>query len=213
MTRVIKVRGTGEAMSGGMLGPIDGEALPYRAEIAPIGSQSYSASVAQCRAALRAVDAQGEPWVGTAYSLGAAALGDYVMLDRPKHCLGIVLLADPLRARGQCANPVPKDRWGVAGERPISGVPVRSFAIPDDPITACPGDNGMRLFANAVTGRQQPVQPRMLWDAGYTLAWFFRYLKQDSRHIVYGTERMPGDSRTYVEAARDAVNELAGGSK
>lgn len=26
MTRVIKVRGTGEAMLGGMLGPIDGEA-------------------------------------------------------------------------------------------------------------------------------------------------------------------------------------------
>lgn len=208
MTRVIKVRGTGEAMSGGMLGPIDGEALPYRAEIAPIGSQSYSASVAQCRNALRAVDAKGEPWVGAAYSLGAAALGDFVMLDRPKHCLGIVLLADPLRARGQCANPVPKDRWGVAGERTISGVPVYSFAIPDDPITSCPGDNGMRLFANAVTGRQQPVQPRMLWDAGYTVAWAWKYLRAgDSRHIVYGSERL-ADGRTYVEAARDAVNEL-----
>lgn len=208
MTRVIKVRGTGEAMSAGMLGPIDGEALPYRAEIAPIGTQSYSASVAQCRAALRAVDARGESWVGTAYSLGAAALGDFVMLDRPKHCLGIVLLADPLRARGQCANRVPKDRWGVAGERPISGVPVHSFAIPDDPITACPGDNGMRLFANAVTGRQQPVQPRMLWDAGYTLAWAWKYLRAgDSRHIVYGSERLT-DGRTYVEAARDAVKEL-----
>lgn len=208
MTRVIKVRGTGEAMSGGMLGPIDGEALPYRAEIAPLGTQSYSASVAQCRAALRAVDAQGEPWVGAAYSLGAAALGDFVMLDRPKHCLGIVLLADPLRARGQCANPVPADRWGVAGERPISGVPVRSFAIPDDPITSCPGDNGMRLFANAVTGRQQPVQPRMLWDAGYTIAWLWKYLLAgDSRHIVYGSEKL-ADGRTYVEAARDAVREL-----
>lgn len=209
MTRVIKVRGTGEAVTGGMLGSIEGDQLPYRAEIAPIGSQSYSASVAQCRAALRAVDAQGEPWVGTAYSLGAAALGDYVMYDHPQHCLGIVLLADPLRARGQCANPVPKDRWGVAGERPIAGVPVHSFAIPDDPITACPGDNGMRLFANAVTGRQQPVQPRMLWDAGYTIAWLWKYLRAgDSRHIVYGSERL-ADGRTYVEAARDAVRELA----
>lgn len=208
MTRVIKVRGTGEAMSGGMLGPIDGEALPYRAEIAPIGTQSYSASVAQCRAALRTVDAQGEPWVGTAYSLGAAALGDFVMFDRPKHCLGIVLLADPLRARGQCANPVPADRWGVAGERPIGGVPVHSFAIPDDPITACPGDNGMRLFANVVTGRQQPVQPRMLWDTGYTITWLWKYLRAgDSRHIVYGSEKL-ADGRTYVEAARDAVREL-----
>lgn len=209
MTRVIKVRGTGEAISGGMLGPIDGEALPYRAEIAPLGTQSYSASVAQCRAALRAVDAQGESWVGTAYSLGAAALGDFVMLDRPKHCLGIVLLADPLRARGQCANPVPKDRWGVAGERRISGVPVHSFAIPDDPITACPGDNGMRLFANVVTGRQQPVQPRMLWDTGYTITWLWKYLRAgDSRHIVYGSEKL-SDGRTYVEAASDAVRELA----
>lgn len=208
MTRVVKALGTGERPGQNMLSLIPGEELVYRNEIAPIGTQSYAASVLACRAALRAVDARGEPWAGVGYSLGAAGLGDYVMLDRPQHCLGIVLLADPLRARGQCANPVPKDRWGVAGERPISGVPVHSFAIPDDPITACPGDNGMRLFANAVTGRQQPVQPRMLWDAGYTLAWFFRYLKQDSRHIVYGSERLT-DGRTYVEAARDAVRELA----
>lgn len=208
MPRVVKALGTGERPGQNMLSLIPGEELVYRNEIAPIGTQSFSASVAQCRAALRAVDAKGEPWVGTAYSLGAAALGDYVMLDHPQHCLGIVLLADPLRARGQCANPVPADRWGVAGERRISGIPVHSFAIPDDPITACPGDNGMRLFANAVTGRQQPVQPRMLWDAGYTLAWFFRYLKQDSRHIVYGSEKL-ADGRTYVEAARDSVKELA----
>lgn len=209
MTRVVRVRGTGESMgSRQMLGLIDGDDLGYRAEIAPIGTQSYAASVASARRVLREVDGQGEPWVGVGYSLGAAALGDFVMFDRPRHCLGIVLLADPLRARGQCANPVPADRWGVAGERRISGVPVHSFAIPDDPITSCPGDNGMRLFANAVTGRQQPVQPRMLWDAGYTLAWFFRYLKQDSRHIVYGSEKL-ADGRTYVEAARDAVKELA----
>ena len=208
MTRVVKALGTGERPGQNMLSLIPGEELVYRNEIAPIGTQSYSASVAQCRAALRAVDAKGEPWVGTAYSLGAAALGDFVMYDRPRHCLGIVLLADPLRARGQCANTVPADRWGVAGERRISGVPVHSFAIPDDPITSCPGDNGMRLFANAVTGRQQPVQPRMLWDAGYTIAWAWKYLRAgDSRHIVYGSERL-ADGRTYVEAARDAVREL-----
>lgn len=95
-------------------------------------------------------------------------------------------------------------------DRPIGGVPVYSFAVPDDPITACPGDNGMRLFATAVTGMSQPVAPRMLWDAGYTIAWMWKYLRAgDSRHIVYGTERMPGDRRTYVEAARDVVRGLA----
>lgn len=210
MTRVVKVRGTGESMSQNMLSLIDGEALPYRAEIAPIGTQSYTASVTQLRAALRAVDAQGQPWVGVGYSLGAGGLGDFVMLDAPKHCKGIVLVADPLRARGQVSNGgVPKDRFGVAGERPISGVPVRSFAIPDDPITACPSDNGMRMFATAVTGRRQVVHPRMVWDAGYTIAWLWKYLQGNSRHIVYGTEPMPGDRRTYMEAARDAVQEMA----
>ncbi|UZF57723.1 hypothetical protein LH935_06975 [Gordonia polyisoprenivorans] len=209
MTLVVKALGTGERPGQNMLSLIPGQELVYRNEIAPIGTQSYAASVLACRAALRAVDARGEPWAGVGYSLGAAGLGDYVMLDHPQHCVGIVQLADPLRARGQCSNPVPKDRWGVAGERTISGVPVYSFAIPDDPITSCPGDNGMRLFANAVTGRQQPVQPRMLWDAGYTIAWLWKYLRAgDSRHIVYGSEKL-ADGRTYVEAARDVVRELA----
>lgn len=209
MTRVIKVRGTGEAMSGGMLGPIDGEALPYRAEIAPIGSQSYSASVLACRAALRAVDARGEPWAGVGYSLGAAGLGDYVMLDHPQHCVGIVQLADPLRARGQCSNPgVPRDRYGIAGERPISGVPLQTYSIPDDPISACPADNGMRLIANLVTGRQQPLNARMCWDAGYTLAWVWKYANgNESRHVAYGREHL-ADGRTYLEAASDAVLEM-----
>lgn len=140
---------------------------------------------------------------GTGESMGSRQM--LGLIDR-----GVVLLADPLRARGQCAHAgVPADRYGVAGERPIGGVPVYSFAVPDDPITACPGDNGMRLFAAAVTGMSQPVQPRMLWDAGYTIAWMWRYLRGDSRHIVYGTERMPGDRRTYVEAARDVVRGLA----
>lgn len=211
MTRVVRVRGTGESMgSRQMLGLIDGDDLGYRAEIAPIGTQSYAASVVSARRVLREVDGQGEPWVGVGYSLGAAALGDFAALDGPKHCLGVVLLADPLRASGQCAHAgVPADRYGVAGERPIGGLPVHSFAVPDDPITACPGDNGMRLFATAVTGMSQPVAPRMVWDAGYTIAWAWRYLRGDSRHIVYGTERMPGDRRTYVEAARDVVRGLA----
>lgn len=209
MPTVVKALGTGERPGQNMLSLIPGEELVYRNEIAPIGTQSYSASVSQCRAALRAVDGRGEPWVGVGYSLGAAALGDFVMLDRPQHCVGIVLVADPLRARGQVSNSgVPHDRYGVAGERPISGVTFRSYAIADDPITACPADNGMRLFANVVTGRQQPLNPRMYWDAGYTIAWMYKYLRGDSRHIVYGSERL-SDGRTYVEAARDAVKELA----
>ena len=208
--RVVKVLGTGERSGQNMLSLIPGEELVYRNEIAPIGTQSYAASVAQCRAALRAVDGDGRPWVGVGYSLGAAGLGDYVMLDRPQHCVGIVQLADPLRARGQCSNPgVPRDRYGIAGERPVAGVPLQTYSIPDDPISACPADNGMRLIANLVTGRQQPLNARMYWDGGYTLAWVWKYANgNDSRHVAYGRERL-ADGRTYLEAARDAVKELA----
>lgn len=192
-------------MVGNMLTPIPGEELDYRAEIAPIGSRSYAESVRDIHAHLRGIDAAGQPWIGVAYSLGAAGLGDYAAFDRPEHCAGIVLVADPKRARSQVANAgVPAGRWGIAGERPITTVPLSSFAVPDDPITASPGDNGGRLIANAVTGLAQP-QPARWWDAGYTLAWAWKYLQGNSRHCVYGVEKMPGDPRTYVQAAGDVV--------
>ncbi|GAB2646392.1 hypothetical protein GCM10027169_13260 [Gordonia jinhuaensis] len=207
--RVIKVRGTGEPMVGNMLTPIPGEELDYRAEIAPIGSRSYAESVRDIRAHLRGIDAAGQPWIGVAYSLGAAGLGDYAAFDRPEHCAGVVLVADPRRHRSQCANGgVSLANWGIAGERRIASVPVWSFAVPDDPITACPGDNGARTIANTVTGLTQPV-PGRWWDAGYTLAWAWKYFQQNSRHCVYGIEKMPGDHRTYVQAAADAVRGVA----
>ena len=199
--RVVKLRGTGETVGRNMLSLIPGEDVPYRAEIAPVGTQPYRASIADAVARVRLIDSEGAPFVLVGYSLGAAAAGD-AAAGGLKYCRGVVLLADPLRVRGVCANGgVPQSRHGIAGERPVPGR-VWSFSIPDDPISACPGDNGMRLIADRVTGRRQPP-PVQWWNAGYTLDWINRYL--GTRHTAYGIEPMPGDRRTYVQAARDVV--------
>lgn len=208
---IVRVRGAGEPvgpnqMLAGVTRDLPGDIvdLDYRPEIRPIGTLRLPESVALGRAALRAIDALGIPWVAPAFSLGALTLGDYVMLDSPKNLRGVVLLADPLRHRNQCAHGgVPRTQFGIAGERLVSRVEVHSFAIPDDPITACPADNGIRIIANGVTGRQQPT-PARWWDAFGTIDQIRKYLV-DGRHVAYGSERMPGDSRTYVQAARDAL--------
>ena len=213
MTLIVTVRGTGEPTAGNMCsGVVRGFEnvieLVYRPEIRPIGMLTYAESTAGCRAALRRIDAQGEDYIIVAFSLGAAAAGDFVMIDRPKHCKGIILLADPLRDRKQCATKgVPVNSYGVAGERLITGIPVFSFAIPDDPITSCPSDNGMRTVANAVTGRNQPMNPRCYWDAIYTFTWLWKYAAA-GRHAAYGAERMPGDARTYIQAAAESLRSL-----
>ncbi|ETD31535.1 hypothetical protein [Williamsia sp. D3] len=208
----VRVRGAGEPvgpnqmLAGVTQGMSDVIDLDFRPEIRPIGTLRLPESVVIGRAALRSIDALGRPWKASGFSLGAYILGEYVMLDRPKNLKGIVLLADPLRARNQIAHGgVPTNRFGLAGERFISGVPVHSFAIPDDPISSCPADNGLRLIANGVTGRRQP-DPARWWDAFGTIEWAKKYLI-GGRHNAYGSERMPGDSRTYVQAARDAWQE------
>lgn len=207
---IVRVRGAGEQAGPAQMlaGVTDGLAgvrdLDFRPEIRPIGTLRLPETVVRARAALRAIDALGVPWVAPGFSLGALILGEYVMLDQPKNLKGIVLLADPLRARNQIAHGgVPANRFGLAGERFISGVPVHSFAIPDDPITSCPADNGLRLIANGVTGRRQP-DPARWWDAFGTIDWAKKYLI-GGRHTAYGVEKVPGDSRTYVQAARDAL--------
>jgi hypothetical protein len=210
---IVCVRGAGEPVTGNMCsGVVRGfdnvVELVYRPEIRPIGMLSYAESVAGCRAALRRIDEQGEDYIIVCFSLGAAAAGDFVMLDRPKHCKGIILLADPLRDRKQCSNKgVPANHYGVGGERLITGIPVFSFAIPDDPITSCPADNGLRVVSSAVTGRNQPLAARCYWDAVYTFTWLWKYAAA-GRHVAYGAERMPGDGRTYVQAAADALRAL-----
>ncbi len=211
MTRIVTVRGTGESygphsMCGGVVSGLPTVVeLDYRAEIRPIGLLRLPESAALGRAALRAQDGLGLPWVAVGFSLGAMILGDYVMLDRPKNLRGVVLLADPLRHRDQCAHGgVPRNHFGIAGERFVSGVPAHSFAIPDDPIASCPSDNGMRLISNQVASRAQPIPLRCVWDAGFTIQWVWKYAV-DGRHVAYGSERVPGSQHTFVEAARSVV--------
>ncbi|QFP96638.1 endolysin [Gordonia phage Denise] len=204
--KVYKLRGAGEALGGrNMLSSIPGEDLPYLAEIRPLGMHSYAESVADARRRLRELDAEGKPYVLVGYSLGAAAAGDFVQHDRPRNCKGIVLLSDPKRHANQVSHKgVPRNQWGIAGQRLITHVQCYSFTIPDDPISALPGDNGMRQIAQQVTGLQQPL-PARWWDAGFTLHWLLKYTT-GGRHTAYGSERING--RTYLEAVWMAVDGL-----
>ncbi|UCZ89075.1 alpha/beta hydrolase [Gordonia sp. WA4-43] len=206
--RVVKLRGAGEALGGrNMLSSIRGEDLPYLAEIRPIGIHTYAESVRDARNQLAAVDAAGDPYVLVGYSLGAAAAGDFVQYDRPRNCKGIVLLSDPKRHANQVSHKgVPAGRWGIAGQRFIDRVPCYSYTIPDDPISALPGDNGMRQIGQQVTGLHQPL-PARWWDAGYTIHWLLKYTT-GGRHTAYGTERINGSS--YLQSVKAMVEGLAG---
>lgn len=83
--KIVRVRGAGESMldnmcSGVTRGLTNVIELVYRAEIRPIGMLSYAESIADCRAALRRIDAQGEPFVIVCFSLGAAGAGDLSLI-------------------------------------------------------------------------------------------------------------------------------------
>ena len=210
MTRVITVRGAGESigpnqMLGGVVrGMPDVTALDYPAEIRPIGLRSLGESVVLGRAALRSFDALGGPWIGVGFSLGAYTLTEFARLDKPRSCQGLVLLGNPLRPRGQVAHGgVPASRFGLAGEVPVVGIPTFNFAVPDDPITSCPSDNGLRTIADPVTGRPRQ-RAALAWNVLYTLDWAKKYLI-DGRHVAYGAERIPGSQQTYIQAAAEKV--------
>ena len=205
--KVIKLRGAGESLTGrNMLSSIAGDNLPYLAEIRPIGTHTYAESVKDARVQLAAVEASGDPYVLVGYSLGAAAAGDFVQYDRPRNCKGIVLLSDPKRHANQVSHKgVPKSHWGIAGQRFIDRVPCYSYTIPDDPISALPGDNGMRQIAQQVTGLMQPL-PARWWDAGFTLHWLLKYTTH-GRHVAYGSERINGVS--YLQSVKAMVEGLA----
>ena len=204
--KVIKLRGAGESLTGrNMLSSIAGDNLPYLAEIRPIGTHTYAESVKDARVQLAAVEASGEPYVLVGYSLGAAAAGDFVQYDRPRNCKGIVLLSDPKRHANQVSQKgVPKGNWGIAGQRFIDRVPCYSYTIPDDPISACPGNNGLRQIASSITGI--PQDPGQWWNAGYTLQWLWKYTA-GGRHTAYGTERINGS--TYLQSVKAIVEGLA----
>lgn len=224
MTKIVVARGTSEAYRSNMImgalkdfaGSVEIVEAEYPAEIRPLGTHTLTQSLRLLRQWLKDFDAKGEPWVGVGYSLGAMGLGDSIEKDGIQHCLGIVQIADPLRSRTQYSNRgVSPNSWGCAGERRITHAKWESFAIPDDPITSCPGDNGFRSIADLVTGLHQPL-PAQWWNAGATLDQVMKYLLGNpntnpddgfhlSRHVAYGVEKMPYDSRTYMQAAADVV--------
>ena len=223
--KILTVRGTGEPMgAASMIGTaLAGIAnvveLPYAAQIRPVGWQTLGQSVAQARQLIGQQDQVGEPWFGVAYSLGALTLGDAVAQDDLQHCVGVALIADPMRAASQCSNGgVDPSVYGCAGSRPISGVNWHQFAIPDDPITSCPPGSGFRNVADMVTGSNQQVAPSFAGFAD-TMTEIERYLigtpnlnpADDfhlSRHCAYPFENMPGTTQTYMQAVRALVEAL-----
>jgi hypothetical protein len=209
MTRVAVMRGAGEDLtnnmcSGVVRGVPDVTNINSPAEVRPIGMRSLGESVSLGRAALRSFDALGGPWVGVGFSLGAYTLTEFARLDKPQSCQGLVLLGNPLRPRGQVTHGgVPANRFGLAGEVPVVGIPTFNFAVPDDPITSCPVDNGLRSISDLVTGRPQP-RPLLAWNLLYTIDWAKKYLV-GGRHVAYASERVPGANHTYVQAAAEKV--------
>jgi len=223
--RIVIVRGTGEPYGHNMImDALLGTAhelveLQYPAQIMPIGWYTLGQSEQLGRQALATLDAEGVPWWGIGYSLGAMTLGDYVELDAPRNCLGVIQIADPLRAFNQVTNAgVDPRSWGCAGQRAITAVPWHSFAIPDDPIASCPGVSGFRNIANMVTGLAQPT-PETIVGLADTMTEIERYLIGNpnpdladgfhlSRHCAYGVEAMSGTTQTYMQAVRALVDAL-----
>ncbi|MEV0246215.1 PE-PPE domain-containing protein [Nocardia sp. NPDC050712] len=86
------------------------------------------------------------------YSQGAVIAGDLAAEigqgHRPEmEVLACALIADPLRPTGRFLDPDPGG-YGIAGERPIDGVPTYWSAAPGDPITALPPGNPLRTIAD-----------------------------------------------------------------
>ncbi|MFC9892135.1 hypothetical protein ACFVMC_00435 [Nocardia sp. NPDC127579] len=107
------------------------------------------------RAALiTAIRATPELVVIAGYSQGAGIAGDLaaeistgVLPDL--EVLGCALIADPARPSGSgCPGAPTASGYGVAGQRPIPGIPTWWAAAEGDPITALPAGNPLRSVAD-----------------------------------------------------------------
>ena len=197
--------------------------VPYYASIAPAGgTKMFHESYHDGWRRAELADAEDSPTIWIGYSLGALILGDLMAAGELANCIGMILFADPLRHQRQIDNNgVNPAYYGAAGNRWIPNLhtPVYSYSAPDDPISALPPGNGFRLLAQAVTGLPQPWNVGYL-DMGATLGAVQRYLgtpegvpvimgtPKISRHVIYGTEKMPGSTRTYTQAGADAVRRI-----
>ncbi|MFF2553462.1 cutinase family protein [Nocardia sp. NPDC058058] len=114
---------------------------------------SYAESSAAGKAALlSAISDSANRVVIAGYSQGAAIAGDVAAeIGRGLHpdleVLACALIADPLRPAGQCITQDPGG-YGIAGQRPVDGLPTFWAAAPGDPITALPAGNPLRTVAD-----------------------------------------------------------------
>ncbi|WP_167478657.1 alpha/beta fold hydrolase [Nocardia arthritidis] len=114
---------------------------------------AYADSVAVGRhALLDAIGSTPNRVVLAGYSQGAAIAGEVAAQVGRGELPGLevvacALIADPLRPEGQCVPPDPGG-YGIAGQRPIAGVPAYWVAAEGDPITALPAGNPLRTIAD-----------------------------------------------------------------
>lgn len=194
--------------------------VDYFASIAPFGGmkmfhETYHDGWRKAELA----DGEGRPSIWIGYSFGALILGDLMAAGELANCIGLILLADPLRHQRQVDNQgVNPAYYGAAGARWIPNLttPVYSYSAPDDPISALPATNGFRLLAQIVTGAPQKWNVGFI-DMGATLGACQRYLgtpsiagspAKISRHVIYGIENMLGTKTTYTKAAATAAAKI-----
>lgn len=224
-------RGTGETIGNNMVTKV-GELLnkdlydvlevPYRAEIAPIGSLSMSQSIANFKARADAIirnqvvapSGGHTGWIGVGFSLGAAALGDYVGVLPLSQCRGIGLLSDPRRCRSvyMQGNWKAPTGFGIAGQRAVGrGYPVFSYTAPGDPISDARPNAGIRYLAQAMglpAETQAPASLFTAWADPGLATDLFNY-GPGARHTCYSIEKFK-DGLTYVQHLAKMLNALEG---
>lgn len=153
MTRLICVPGIGESAPGDQLHTLrrhlpdwDHTVIRWSASYGPVNDrfdifgQSFEASLADGMARLRAGLDRG-PAMVVGYSGGAAVAG-HVAARGHRNLRTVGLVADPFAP----GNPL---IHGIAGRRPIAGVPARWVSHRDDVICCCPTDSPLRTIADA----------------------------------------------------------------
>ncbi|MFR9750480.1 PE-PPE domain-containing protein [Nocardia sp. 004] len=125
--------------------------VPYPADYGNQVTYADSAAVGR-RALIEAIEATGNRVVLAGYSQGAGIVGDLAAeIGRGEFPLlevvACALIADPLRPMGACIDTDPGG-YGIAGQRPITGIPTYWAAAAGDPITALPAGNPLRSIAD-----------------------------------------------------------------
>ncbi|MGW6121481.1 hypothetical protein ACWFRF_20735 [Nocardia sp. NPDC055165] len=128
--------------------------VPYPATYGGLEAP-YAESRALGRAALmRAIWRASNPVIIAGYSQGAGIAGSLAAeIGAGAHpdleVYACALIADPLRPPGAgMPHRPPAPGYGIAGERPIYGLPTWWAAAPGDPITALPAGNPLRSIAD-----------------------------------------------------------------